>query len=458
MNYLIKNAAAIFQSSVEVDSTATPQDIRVSAGIITEIGYGLLAESEEVIDVSGCVIYPGLVNTHHHIAQSILKGIPEGLNQPLGDWLASVPYRFWPYITPEIMYHSACLGFYELLRSGCTTCADHHYLYHSNTSPELEAAVWQAAKDMGIRLILCRGGATVQGTHKGLLNSGIKTETLEQTFNRLDNSLTLYHQPGGNAMQKLVVAPTSLIHSSTKNDLKLLAEYARSHQLKMHSHLLEVSFDEQQAQQKYTMSAVEYAESCHWLGDDVWFAHLVKANRQDIKKLASTKTGIAHCPTSNCRLGSGIAPVIDMYKAGMPISIGVDGSASSESGSMIQELNLTWLLHRSQHGADATKLEMILKWGSEDGAKLLGLDLVGKIEVGYAADLVCYDLNTARFSGSHSELMSPVMCGEPVSIKHAWVNGHRVIKGGISKIKEESLIENVYRAIESLKKRIPTNA
>lgn len=448
MNYLIKNANSVFSPQQDV------KDIRIQNGVITELGQNLLPnESEKLVDATNCVVYPGMVNTHHHIAQSILKGIPAGMNHGLGDWLASVPYRYWPQITPEIMYSAAKLGFYELLRSGATTCADHHYLYHASSSQELEDVLWQAADEMGIRLVLCRGGATVKGTHKGLAKAGVVPESAEQMISRLEHTRSRYHQEGGSAMRKLVVAPTTIAHSATPSDLKLMAEYARSQKLRMHSHLLEVDFDNEQAFAKYGMNAVEFAQSCDWLGDDVWFAHLVQASEKDIQLLAETKTGIAHCPTSNCRLGSGIAPVIDMAKAGMSISLGVDGSASAESGSMLQELNLTWLIHRAQHGPDATTLEEVLKWGSKGGADILGLKDVGEVKEGYAADLVLYDLNQPRLSGCHSSLMAPIMCGEPASVKVSFVNG-RIVYQQEQDAQYGYLVEEVRNSIAELNQRV----
>ena len=181
-----------------------------------------------------------------------------------------------------------------------------------------------------------------------MIEHRIEPETIEQVIDRLDATRRKHHQDGPDAMKKLVVAPTSLIHSSTPDGLKAQAQWARRHGLKLHSHLLEVEFDEIQAREKYGKSAIDYAESCDWLGPDVWYAHLVHSDPHAIERLAATGTGIAHCPTSNCRLGSGIAPVIDMQKAGVPVSLAVDGPASAESGSMLQELNLTWLIHRAR--------------------------------------------------------------------------------------------------------------
>lgn len=449
MNYLIQNAKGI-HSSCHPDAT----DLRIRDGRITELGRDLRPSPEQpetIVDASGCVIWPGLVNTHHHLAQSIMKGVPEGLNQGLGEWLSSVPYRFWPKVTPELMYHAARLGLYELVRSGATTCADHHYLYHATTSPELEEAVWQAADELGVRLVLCRGSATEVGSHEGMIEHRIEPETIDQIIDRLDASRKKHHQDGPNAMKKLVVAPTSLIHSSSPDGLKAQAQWAREHRLKLHSHLLEVDFDEIQANEKYGMSAIDYAESCDFLGSDVWFAHLVHSDAHVIERLAATRTGIGHCPTSNCRLGSGIAPVIEMQKAGVPISLAVDGSASAESGSMLQELNLTWLIHRATNGPDATNLEQVLDWGSRGGAELLGLDDTGTLAVGKAADLVLYDIDQPRFAGVHAPMMAPLMCGEPVAVRDSFVQGRRiVVDGRVAGLDEAELTEKVQQGVAQL--------
>lgn len=441
MGYIIKNSEGILQTD-----TLFKGDIRIRNGVITEMGPDLPLQDDELIDARGCVIYPGMVNTHHHLAQSVLKGVPEGLDKGLGEWLAAVPYRFWPKISPKLMYLAAKLGLYELQFSGATTCADHHYLYHFHSTSEVEEAVWRAAQDMGMRFVLCRGSATSTGSHKGVQSMKLNPETPDMVMQRMEQSLN-FHDHDPLAMSRLCMAPTSLIHSCEPAHLKEFAQFSRQHQLKMHSHLLEVGFDEQQAQSKYGMSAVDYAASCDWLGDDVWFAHMVHTDETARKLLADSHTSISHCPTSNCRLGSGIASAIDMDSRGMKVTLGVDGSASAESGSMLQELNLAWLLQRSQHGADALPLHRVLKWGTQNGAELLNLKC-GRIEVGYAADLVLYRIDSPRMALVHSPEFAPLLCGEPAVIEYSFIQGQPVIA------KQKSTVVDIKQLVSELRQEM----
>ncbi len=450
MNILIRNALAVLSPS-----TSDASDVRVADGRIVELGKGLAQhEGESILDATDCVVYPGFINTHHHLAQSLLKAIPAGLDKGLGDWLAAVPYTYWPHIDAEIMYCAAIVGLAEQLRSGVTTCCDHHYLYHAEGGSEVEDALWQAAEDLGVRLVLCRGGATTTGSHRGLREGLVKPESLAQCLDGLERTRRRYHQADEDAMRRLVVAPTSLVHSSQPEDLRALAAYAREHGLKMHSHLLEVPFDEEQARSRHGLSAIDYAESCDWLGSDVWFAHLVHASPEAIARFAASGTGIAHCPTSNNRLGSGIAPAVDMAAAGMPVTLGVDGSASSESGSMLQELNLAWLLHRATRGPAATSPQQVLQWATLDSARMLGLDALGEIAVGRAADLVLYDLGEPRYWGQHATAWAPIVCGEPARVRASIVNGRQVVENGeVSSMELPALRPRVEAAVTTLLQR-----
>lgn len=385
----------------------------------------------KILSAKDKLVFPGLINTHHHLTQSIAKGVPAGINADLNQWLGAVPFALFDKMTPEVFYTSARLGFYELLRSGCTTCADHFYLYHKDFDMEMETILHRAASEMGIRFVHCRGGSTHKGSHRGSNTVKIEPETADQFLERLDHAVIRYHDASDDAMSRVVVAPTSIIHTNPPEDLIVLARYARAKGLRMHSHLLEVPFDEQMAQKNYDISAVDYAESVEWLGEDVWFAHLVHADQHAIRKLADSGTGIAHCPVSNCRLGSGIASIPAMAKAGMPISLGVDGSASAESGSMINELMQTWLIHRASGNPKATEIEDVVSWATTGGAEVLGLPKVGQLTEGMCADLSVISLDDPRFWGVWDKQWTPVMCGEPVSVDHVFINGKEVFRNGL---------------------------
>lgn len=407
-------------------------DVLVSGHRISMIAPRLTpAADADVLDARGLLVLPGLVNTHHHIAQSLLKAIPGSLNLGLNDWLGAVPYRYWPHYTPDCLYAAARIGFSELLAAGCTTCADHHYLYHRDTSAELEAALLQAAGEVGIRLVLCRGIATTTGSHRGMAAAKLQAEPLDLCLARIQDLIARHHDASPAAMTRIAVAPTSLVHTCAEAHLPLLAEFARSQQLLMHSHLLEVAYDESVCRQQHGISAVDYAERNGWLGDDVWFAHLVQADAAGVAKLGATRTGLAHCPNSNARLGSGIAPVPALAAAGARISIGVDGSAAAECGSIVNELWLAWLLHRTVGGAAATDAGTVLHWATAGGAQLLGFDDAGVLAPGKLADLVLYSLDEPRFLGLWQPELAPVVCGEPIKAQHVMVNGRWRLRDGV---------------------------
>ena len=450
MNAIVLAGAAAIAGHPEADS------LLVIDGRIAAVGRELQAPAgARVLDARQCVIWPGLVNTHHHLAQSLLKGVPASLHSGLGDWLAEVPYRFWAAFDPEILYTAAKVGLVETLESGVTTCADHHYLYHAHTSPELEDAVWRAADELGIRLVLCRGAATARGTHPGMTRAGFAPETTAQGVASLERSLARYHQPGADARRRLVVAPTSLVRAAAPEDLKTLVAFARQHHLQLHSHLLEVSADDEVARAQYGCGALDYAERVGFVGRDVWFAHLVQADGEAVRRLAQSGTGMAHCTTSNCRLGSGVAPAPALAAAGGRVGLGVDGSASSESGSMLQELNLAWLLHRAVGGPEATRPAEVLNWATAGGAALLGLADLGRIECGCPADLAVFDLDTPRLAGVHDTLHAPLLCGEPCTARYVLVGGElRVQNGEVVGVDRAALAAQARAAVRQLVQRV----
>lgn len=431
-NLLIRNPAAVMSGLPGERARLGGVDLRIAGGKIAEIGAGLSPRAgERVIDATHCVVYPGWINTHHHLAQNLLKAVPAGINADLQDWLAAVPYPRLDRFTPELIRVAARLGMAELLLSGVTTCADHHYLYHAEGTTESGDALFEEAAEFGMRFVLCRGGALQSAiAHPGFSKTALKPERLEQMLADLERLKSLYHDTAPDAMRRVVAAPTTPTFSLPPELLREVARAARAMELRLHSHLSETMNYVNFCREKYDCLPVEFVADHEWLGSDVWFAHLVETQPTEIRMLAETGTGCSHCPVSNARLGSGIAPAPAMAAAGVPMSLGVDGVASNESGSMTNEAHFAWLVHRAAHGASATRVEDVIHWGTAGGAQVLRLDGVGTLEVGKAADVVIYDIDHPRFHGFHDIAVAPVAAGEPIQVRHSIVQGRVVVDNG----------------------------
>lgn len=426
---LIRNAGEVMTGLSGSMARAGAVDIRIGGGFISDMAPGLEARpGERLIDAAGGTVYPGWVNTHHHLFQTLLKGVPAGLDQNLSGWLARVPYPRLGRFDPERVRVAARVGLSQLLLSGATTCADHHYPYHAGASPETADAVFEVAEELGIRLVLCRGGALALSDQGGFSANALPPERLDAMLADIERLRGRYHDAAPDSRRRVVVAPTTPTFSVAPAQLRELAQAARALGLRLHTHLSEtvdyVSF----CRERHGLLPVEFMAEHEWLGPDVWFAHLVHMQPSEIEMIARTGTGLAHCPSSNSRLGSGIAPLPDMAAAGVHISIGVDGSGSNEAGNMLAEVRLAWLLHRATHGAAATTVEQAIHWGSAGGAQVLGLDAVGTLEVGKAADLAIYDTDGIRGLGFHDPALSPIVGGDPVAIRHVMVGGRSVVE------------------------------
>jgi len=430
---LIRRPLAVMTGLRGDAARAGAVDIRIAGGRIAEMGADLMPRpGERVIDASDCIVYPGWINTHHHLFQNLLKAVPEGMNQDLQGWLASVPYPRLPLFTPELMRTAARLGMAELLLSGATTCADHHYLYHAGGGTESGDMLFDVADEFGMRFVLCRGGAIESASsHPGFSKTALQPETLDQMLADIERLKHRYHDDAPDAMRRVVVAPTTPTFSLPPALLVELAHVARGMRLRMHTHLSETDNYVRFCREKYNCLPVEFVAEHEWLGPDVWFAHLVHLQPSEIRMLAQTGSGIAHCPVSNSRLGSGIAPVPQLAAAGVPVSLGVDGVASNESGSMTGEVNTAWLIHRAAQGASATTAEDVIHWATAGGARVLGLSEVGTLQVGQAADLVLYDINHPRFYGFHDPALAPVVAGEPIAVRTSIIGGRVVVDEGV---------------------------
>lgn len=430
---LIKNPAAVM-SGLSGDAARLGQvDLRIRNGRIEAIAPNLEPRTDErVIDARSCVVYPGWVNTHHHLFQNLLKAVPSGINADLQEWLAAVPYPRLARFTPDLARVAARLGLAELLLSGVTTCADHHYLYHADGTTETGDLLFDEAASFGMRFVLCRGGALqAAGDHPGFSKVALKPETLDQMLADIERLKSCYHDAGAASMRRVVVAPTTPTFSLPPELLPEVARAARRMGLRLHTHLSETTRYVDFCKERFNKLPVEFVADHEWLGPDVWFAHLVHLQPSEIAMLAETGSGCAHCPVSNARLGSGIAPAPQMAAAGVPMSLAVDGVASNESGSMTNEAHFAWLVHRAAQGASATTVEETIHWGSAGGAGVLGLDAVGTLEVGKAADFVLYDVSDLRFNGFHDVAAAPVTAGEPARVRYNVVNGRVVVDNGV---------------------------
>ena len=401
--------------------------IRIADGRITEIGALTPRPDEAVIDASGCVIYPGLISTHHHLFQSILKGVRSGIDSPLHAWLRAVAYSFWHKIDEEALRVAARIGLAELLLSGTTTAADHHYLFAESYRFDPAHVIFEVAQELGLRLVFCRGGATKARTFDipGLVPT--PTEPLERMIKSVEACAQRYHDPSPGSLRRVVLAPTNPPYSVEPGELKEVAAAARHMGLRIHGHLSECAADVEYCLAAFGKRPVAWMAEHDWLGPDVWFAHLVHIDDQEIKLLVETGTGVAHCPQSNCRLGSGIAPAERMAAFGGAVSLAVDGAASNEAADMISEMHSAWHVHRA---VAAVRIEDVVRWASAGGARVLGFPDIGVIAPGKLADIAIFDLSHPRYCGLHDPLSGPVAAAGAAHLRYLLVGGRVVVEDG----------------------------
>lgn len=401
-------------------------DILVVDNEITAIGKDIKAEeSTQKFNCKGSIALPGFVNTHHHLYQTLFRGIPEVQEKPLFPWLVGL-YEFWKHITPEAVYYGAMVGFGELLRTGCTTTADHHYLFPHNTSGNLIDEQIRAASEIGIRFHATRGSMSLGRSGGGLPPDSVvqKEEEILLDSERLINR---YHNPKKFAMQRIALAPCSPF-SVSKKLMTQSRDLARKKGVMLHTHLAETLDEEKFCMEKYGMRPVELMESLEWIGRDVWFAHSIHLNEQEMKTLKSS--GVAHCPSSNMKLNSGICPTTELLKHGVKVGIAVDGSASNDGSSMWEEVRRTYLLNHLKYGAEGLAAYEVLKMATRGGAEVLGRDDIGILEKGKAADIVLFDTDDIAFAGCHDPLVGLVTCGNTSLVKMTMVNGKVVAREG----------------------------
>lgn len=379
--------------------------------------------ADQIMNARGMVVLPGLVNSHHHLYQTLTRAVPAAQNAILFNWLKTL-YPIWSKLTPDAVYTSALVGLAELLLSGCTTAADHLYLVPNGSRHDDEI---RAAQEIGIRFHPTRGSMSL-GESKGGLPPDVVTQDEETILRDTRRVIETFHDPKPYSMCRVGVAPCSPF-SVTQDLMRESASLARSYHVRLHTHLAETQDEERFCLQNFGKRPVDYAESLNWLGNDVWFAHSVWVDDAAISKYASSGTGVAHCPSSNMLLASGIAPVRKMIEARVNVGLGVDGSASNDASHMLHEARQAMLLQRVLGDPLALTAREALELGTLGGAKVLGRDDIGSLEPGKAADLIGIDLNRLNYAGSHDPVAAVLFCDTP-RVDFSMVDGRTVVQDG----------------------------
>ena len=397
-------------------------DVLIRGGVIAAVGQGLTTGGE-VVSARGCVVTPGLVNTHHHLYQTLTRAVPGGQDALLFGWL-KVLYPIWSRFGPEEMRVSALVGLAELALSGCTLSSDHLYLFPNGA--RLEDTIG-AAREIGLRFHPTRGAMSI-GESDGGLPPDALVEGEGAILNDMARVVDAFHDPSEGAMVRVGLAPCSpfSVSRALMRDAALLA---RDKGVMLHTHLAENDEDIAYSLAKFGCRPGQYAEDLGWTGDDVWHAHCVKLDGSEIDLFARSRTGVAHCPCSNCRLGSGIAPVRAMQDAGVKVALGVDGSASNDAGNLVAEARQMMLLQRVSRGADAMGAREALEIATLGGAQVLGRPDCGSLEPGKRADIAVWDLSGVEAAGAWDPVAALVFCG-PTRVRDLFVEGRQVVRDG----------------------------
>lgn len=438
MTLLLKNFDLI--------ATMDPDRREIRGGYVLVEGNKIAAVGEdpvgihadETIDGTGKILLPGFVNTHHHLYQTLFRNVPGAANSKLFDWLVFL-YERWKGIDEEAVRVSAAVGLSELLLSGATTSSDHFYLFPKG-HPYLFDALVDGARMAGIRFHPCRGSMSLSKKDGGLPPDSV-VQTEDEILKDCQRVIERYHDPAPFSMLRVALAPCSPF-SVTPDLMRKSTELADEYGVLLHTHLAETVDEELFCQEKFHARPVDYIEQLGWLRDDVWFAHLVHIDDADIGKLSAAKVGMAHCPSSNMILGSGIAPVVPLMDTDVKISLGVDGAASNDTSNMIREIRQAMLLQRVRYGAESFSARDALYIATMGGASVLHReDEIGSIEPGKAADLIAFDLTQIEFAGGLSDPVAALVhCGAD-RVDFAMVNGEFRVRDG------RLVNESIYRLI-----------
>ena len=411
--------------------------------------------ADEVLDLRGHVLLPGLVNTHHHFYQTLTRAVPAAQDANLFNWLKTL-YPIWARLTPEDIFVSTQTALSELALSGCTTASDHLYLFPNGSRLDDEIA---AASEIGLRLHASRGSMSLSEKDGGLPPDSV-VDSEDSILKDSQRLIQKYHDPKPGAMTQIVLAPCSPF-SVTTDLMKESAKLAREYGVHLHTHLAETEDEEQFCMQMFGHRPVGYMQEVDWVGGDVWFAHAIWVNDAEIKVFAEHNCGVAHCPHSNMRLASGIAPIKEYRQAGVNVGLGVDGSASNDGSHLLAEVRQAMLLSRVKEGITGFSLSNdpnrklmtgreALYLGTRGGAAVLGRSDIGSLEIGKCADFFAVDLNRLEFAGMHDPV-SAIVFGQPVRVDYTVVGGKFIVKEGqLATADEGKIIERHNQAAKKL--------
>lgn len=417
---LIKSADVVLTMNDAGDEPSVC-DVLIKDGVVAAVGPGLTTRGE-VIDAAGCLVTPGLVNTHHHLYQTLTRAVPEAQDALLFGWLKTL-YPIWSKFGPEEMFTSAQIGLAELALSGCTLTSDHLYLYPNDV--RLDDTI-EAAAEVGLRFHPTRGAMSI-GESAGGLPPDILVEREADILEDCIRVIDAHHDPSQGSMCRVGIAPCSPF-SVSRALMRDAAVLARDKGVMLHTHLAENDEDVAYSLEQFGCRPGQYAEDLGWVGPDVWHAHCVKLDPAEIALFAATQTGIAHCPCSNCRLGSGIAPVRSFRDHGVPVGLGVDGSASNDAGNLIAEARQAMLLQRVANGADAMSAREALWIATRGGAQILGREDCGQVVSGARGDLAIWDMSGVAAAGSWDP--AALLLAGPTTVRDLFVEGRQIVRNG----------------------------
>ncbi len=451
---LIKNADAIVTCD-SLDRVLYHTDILIEDHVIKQIAKNIECSDAKIIRGEGRFVYPGLINTHHHMLQAFSRNIPLIQNSELFDWLMYL-YQVWQRVNPDYIYYSTMVAMGEFAKYGGTTMFDHHFAFPRSSSKEILDREFEAAAELGVRLHAGRSSFT-RGEKNGGLPPEELVETCEETLKDCDRLIDKFHDAKPFSMKQVVVAPCSPFSVDTEVMVES-AKLARAKKVRLHTHLCETIDEENYCLEVYKKRPLDWAEECGWMGEDVWFAHGIHFTDEEVIRLAATKTGVAHCPVSNMKLSSGICKVPLMLKLGVPVGLAVDGNGSNDDSNLLADIRVAFLLHRLNSSRLAPSGYDCLKMATVGSAALLGRSDIGSLEEGKAADLFMINIDQLDYVGGlldPAAFLATIGYGRPVEL--TMVNGKIVYQDGqLQGIDEEKVKEQAKKQVAKVYENLPT--